>query len=149
MNKVVTNSEQNRSESQVCERLQVVRLWFDGGTGPKNPGHGYGSYQIESDWLNHKILKAKHGNPITSNQAEYLTLLQALKWLSHNVELSNIHLRIFSDSMLVVMQIQGSWKTKCIIMRDLRDNARAILACFGKWDIHWNERSVNVRKFGH
>ena len=148
MNQIVEVQE-NRSEAQVQERLQVVRLWFDGGTGPTNPGNGYGSYEIQSEHLNHVVSRAGFGNPITSNQAEYMTLLLALNWLGHNAEKAQTQLLIFSDSKLVVMQVSGSWKVKCFHIRELRDEVRALLACFQKWEIHWQSRVENIKRFGH
>ena len=129
--------------------MKLIKIYFDGGARPTNPGKGYGSYEIVSDTINRKIEKREFGEPLTNNQAEYLALIEALKWLVHQTEDMETHLRIFSDSKLVVMQVQGSWKTKCAHIKELTGEVKKFLSMFDKWEIHWHGRAHNVERFGH
>lgn len=129
--------------------MKLIKIYFDGGTRPTNPGNGYGSYEIVSDTINHKISCREFGSPLSNNQAEYLSLIHALSWLVHQIDDMDTHLRIYSDSKLVVMQIQGSWKVKCIHIKEMVQEARELLGCFNKWEIYWSPRKNNVERFGH
>lgn len=125
----------------------LVTIHFDGGSAPSNPGNAYGSYLVESCGLNHRASRMQFGWG-TNNQAEYLALIAALKWLQHQEALATKQLKIFSDSMLAVNQMTGRWKARCVHIKELRDEARALLKPH-HWQIWWNPRSVNVQLFGH
>lgn len=131
--------------------VTTVRIYFDGGAKPTNPGNAYGSYEVECkevlQW-NQKTNRQQFGIG-TSNQAEYLSLIAALKWLSHKTDGKGVHLKIFSDSKLVVMQVQGSWKIRCITMRELCQQSQQLLSRFETFTIHWISRNHNVNRFGH
>lgn len=85
-------------------------LIFDGGNGGHKVMHGYGSYHIYT----HKGGKFICGefiewdNPMTNNEAEYATLLEAIKrvMLLEN----NSPLFIEGDSELVRNQVLGIWQ---------------------------------------
>ena len=89
--------------------------------------------------------------PGSCNEAEYLTLKAALLHLLGELGLGarQVSLRIFSDSNLVVNQVNGRWKSKNPRMLLLRDEVRALLDQFLAWQLSWNSRNVNVQKFGH
>ena len=129
--------------------MEIIKIYFDGGTRPTNPGNGYGSYEIVSDRINRKVERRELGSNISSNQAEYMTLIEALNWLFHQTDDMECHLRIFSDSKLLVMQIQGSWKVKCVHIKELVEAVREKLACYNKWEVQWQARENNVSRFGH
>ncbi len=38
----------------------LFRLWFDGGCEP-NPGHGYGSFEIQGPGVRYKVLRQQFG----------------------------------------------------------------------------------------
>ncbi len=127
-----------------------VTIYFDGGASP-NPGKAYGSYSVESQEpaLNHRSIRQQFGDTLTNNQAEYLSLIAALKWLRHHTDPATTSLQIFTDSTLVQGQLGKRWKCKLLHLRELLDEAKLLLAPYSGWRIHWNGRQVNVRKFGH
>ena len=125
-----------------------IRIYFDGGASP-NPGKAYGSYSVESETLNHKATRQQFGGPLTNNQAEYMALIAALKWLSHHADPASTTLSIFTDSTLVRGQIGRKWKCKVLHLKELVMEAKCLLADYQDWRIEWNSRNVNVKKFGH
>ena len=60
----------------------------------------------------------------TNNELEYLALLQVLQWASRKQVKS---LKIYSDSMLVVEQVNGRWKINNAHLRSLRTQAYGLL----------------------
>lgn len=60
----------------------------------------------------------------TNNQAEYHALIDCLKWAEKN---KLMNLIINCDSMLIINQVQGTWKVKHEELRPLRDLAYALL----------------------
>ena len=49
------------------------------------------------------------------------------------------------DSMLVVKQVNGEWKTKNPALRPLRTQAEELLALFESWRVEWIPRKENRR----
>lgn len=143
--------------------MYQFKLYFDGGCKP-NPGQGYGSYEIECGRLTcgntfkHRQELLQFGF-MTNNMAEYQSMISALKklfhesghgWLYENGYCRrNITLDIYSDSKMLVEQMNGRWKTKVAHIQELRDEARLILKEFGHWKITWQPRKHNVARFGH
>jgi len=84
----------------------VYNIYVDGSARP-NPGiAGYGL------WIEHRgnyqsIVKVLAGTH-TNNEAEYHAVLAALQWMQSIG--SDEDITIFSDSKLVVNQLNGSWK---------------------------------------
>lgn len=124
----------------------MATIYFDGGS-RGNPGPSYGSWQII---LGQKIMRGQWEvvNPLTCNEAEYLTLWLALHELLAKCE-GFQGVEVFSDSQLLVNQVSGRWKTKHPRMRELREKILLLLRRSTPWTIVWNSRWVNVQKFGH
>jgi ribonuclease HI len=90
----------------------------------------------------------------TNNEAEYWTLLEGLRWIlsqakQQRLSSNNLELSVQGDSLLVIRQLQGSWKARDARMRDLRDDAAALLSRFGKVRLQHRPRSRSVAEFGH
>ena len=66
----------------------------------------------------------------TNNEAEYSALIYGIKSL---LKLSILNAVIYSDSELVVKQINGDYKVKNDRMKKLYSNARSLLSNFHKW----------------
>lgn len=91
--------------------------------------------------------------------AEYFALNAALKrllhsakhgWLYENGFVSTRYtLQIFSDSKLLVQQLNGRWKIKVAHLKELHDESRSLLKEFGHWKLLWKPREQNVERFGH
>lgn len=89
--------------------IQEIKIYSDGGA-RGNPGPSASSFVA---FKNNKILfkEYKYFGIKTNNQAEYIALLMAYKWLERN----NIHkykISFYLDSELVVKQMQGVFKIK-------------------------------------
>jgi ribonuclease HI len=131
----------------------TYEIVFDGGS-LGNPGRGYGSYVLfgpDAVVEKKKLDYAGHGNAVTSNQAEYLTLINALESLSGHLgpDARLATVSIWGDSHLVVNQIKGSWKVKNTELAPLVERALSALSRFKAWTIHWHDRSNSVRYLGH
>ena len=77
-----------------------MKIYIDGGT--------RGSKICLVDKLKEKVIvKFRGGNP-TNNELEYLALLYALAYINNNYKNRNV--TIYSDSLLVVNQINQKWR---------------------------------------
>ena len=123
---------------------------FDGGS-LGNPGKGYGSFEIMSGGEVYKLGREEYPGSITNNQAEYMTLIESLKWLADDLgeERGKATIRIHGDSQLVVNQINGTWKVKNARMIPLVEEAKKLFQQFGKCTISWHPRSKSVERLGH
>lgn len=127
---------------------------FDGGS-RGNPGQGYGSYAITrlQDGAS-RLERLEFGGGYTNNEAEYDTLIAALKDLVHRIEEAGrqpneFSLEIRGDSALVINQVQGRWKAKEARMAERRDRTRELLRRFGSVELKAQPRAESVRILGH
>lgn len=133
----------------LAELFEVV---FDGGS-KGNPGLGYGSYEVlrNRQAVFDRQEKIAFGDRLTNNQAEYMSLIRALRVIldRSGVAPQDINVQIYGDSMLVIRQIKGEWKVKNANMKPLWDEAQSLLRQFGGWSATWHDRSNSVRLLGH
>ena len=105
----------------------IVNIYTDGGA-RGNPGPaGFGLVVYDKDkniiYKNSKFIGNK-----TNNEAEYAALIDALQWLQNNKDnfaISKINL--FSDSQLLVRQIQGIYKVKAVHLKPLHHLCLSLL----------------------
>src|SRR5690606_2953910 len=65
---------------------------------------------------------------VTNNFAEYSSLINALEWLSSNLEkFDKFKIEIIMDSELVVKQIAGEYKVKSPNIKHLFEKAKSLL----------------------
>jgi ribonuclease HI len=128
----------------------TFEIVFDGGS-LGNPGKGYGSYEITSEGAVVRHVRHEYGNNITNNQAEYQTLIEALKWLQAELGATakTTRVEIFGDSLLVINQLQGKWKVKNAGLRPLVTEALDLISRFGTIKLNWHARSNSVDRLGH
>ncbi len=123
---------------------------FDGGA-LGNPGRGYGSFHISGPkgYVVHE--RRDYPGVITNNQAEYLTLIEALDRLVRQEGSSsrNTRLIVRGDSLLVINQLLGKWKVKNAGLRPLHRQAGMLLQKFGTRELIWHDRSNSVQILGH
>ena len=84
------------------------------------------------------------GAPIgkaTNNVAEYQAVIEGLK---KALELEVARIRIFSDSELLVRQVQGTYKVKNSGLRPLHAQVVALLGGFRTWAVHHIPREENA-----
>jgi ribonuclease HI len=144
------NDEQANLMRTDAPRSLRYTIVFDGGS-LGNPGKGYGSYEIMSEGEPVRLSREEFGGRITNNQAEYMTLIEALKWLAADLDdtRSKATVEINGDSQLVINQINGTWKVKNERMAPLVAQARELLRQFGKAKISWHPRAESVKRLGH
>ena len=97
-----------------------------------NPGPaGYGA--VITDEAGAKLAElSEYLGKRTNNYAEYSGLLGVLQWsLEHDVS----HLRVVSDSELMVKQVQGRYKVNSPDLRPLYEEARRRIAQLGSFQI--------------
>lgn len=123
---------------------------FDGGS-KGNPGLGYGSYEITRDGAIIAHTQLDYGDNITNNQAEYMTLLNALQWLADKLadEASSATVTVHGDSQLVIKQLKGEWKIKDARLRRIAMDTREQMRRFKDVTLTWHRRDVSVQRLGH
>ncbi len=80
----------------------------DGGAWPTNPGHAAYGIVVEDSNGNELIAESKYiGDRYSNNDAEYRGMLRGLA-LAREMGADEVH--IYSDSRLVIEQLNGNWK---------------------------------------
>lgn len=119
--------------------------FFDGACEPRNPGGtaGYGAVIFkggERIWQHSGMIPA---SPETSNNvAEYLAFIAALDWFIEN-KLTNEHILIKGDSMLVIKQCFGNWKIKKGLYTKYAIEAKNKVKKFSALEGKWISREYN------
>lgn len=123
---------------------------FDGGS-LGNPGKGYGSYLIRFGDVEIARERLDYEGRVTNNQAEYRTLIAALERLHRDLgeEAASATVVIGGDSLLVINQVNGSWKVKNAELQPLRAQVVDRLKPFGNTRLTWHRRDRSVRELGH
>jgi ribonuclease HI len=126
---------------------------FDGGS-EGNPGFGYGSYAVIARDGRQRVRRLDFGDDMTSNEAEYDTLIAVLEDVSERVEASgkrpaDFTIEVRGDSNLVLRQVRGEWKAKNERMRHRRDIVRSLLSRFGGYRLVEQPREESVKVLGH
>lgn len=130
-----------------------IYLVFDGGS-LGNPGKGYGSYVYKGVVNELDPIQITFPGQTTNNEAEYLTLINALEASVAAVRASGrdpgqLRIKVMTDSRLVVEQVCGRWKVKKAELRPLVQKAQTLLRQFGSWTLSWHPRTESVRILGH
>lgn len=125
-------------------------LIFDGGS-QGNPGPAYGSYALIEGGSPARVTRLSFDEPLTNNEAEYHTLLSALRGLRARLgaRAAEAGLEVRGDSQLVIEQVAGRWKAKEARLRELRDDVRRELAGFGRHRLIRQARADSVKVLGH
>jgi ribonuclease HI len=101
-----------------------------------------------------RVRRLDFGDDVTSNEAEYDTLIAALEDVSERVEAAgkrpaDFTIEVRGDSRLVLRQVRGEWKAKDERMRQQRDIVRSLLSCFGGYRLVEQPRDESVKILGH
>ena len=118
----------------------IARIHTDGAA-RGNPGPAAWAYLIECP--GHQPIEAaeKFGDA-TNNVAEYTALIQALK---RALELGIRRAEVFSDSELMVKQMNGEYAVKNADLRDLYEQAQELRRHFSSVTIRHVRRAENKR----
>jgi ribonuclease HI len=117
-----------------------LHIHIDGGS-RGNPGDAaFGVHVADSQG---KVVAELYGflGRATNNVAEYQALLHALKWA---VARGEKRLFVFSDSELLVRQIEGRYKVKNPDLRPLYEQARILMTRFAEVKVSHVRREANV-----
>lgn len=115
--------------------MNQYKVWLDGGANnkTKDDSHAYGSYLfINQQTQKHTLKRIDHGVGLTSNDAEWLTLISVLKMLQ---ETESAKVELFMDSQLIINQFNGKWRCKNARMMDYRIEAWNIRADLDTKDV--------------
>lgn len=117
---------------------------------------GYGSYKLELP--KHGIItnpfELKFGIGKTSNEAEYLSLLAALKKVIATIEapgnvVKDASVKIITDSQLVIGQCSLGWKVKAMNLYPLWRDVMALINQFGSVNFEKISGDVMKQILGH
>ncbi|MGA2915324.1 MAG: phosphoribosylglycinamide formyltransferase [Sedimentisphaerales bacterium] len=117
----------------------TITIYTDGGS-KGNPGPAAGAFVLLDENNKQFCAQAKFIPAATNNVAEYTALVCALEKAK---SLGAGNLKIFSDSELMVKQINGDYKVKSDNIRRLFEQCLNSLAGFQSWQITYIPREKN------
>jgi ribonuclease HI len=128
-------------------------LTFDGGS-KGNPGLGYGSYEIRTCDGRSRVERLEFGDNITSNEAEYRTLIAGLCDILATLQrdgknAKTYRVQVRGDSQLVIRQLNGEYKVRHAGMRVLHAHVQSEAQHFDSVTFIWHARANSVRTLGH
>jgi len=115
---------------------------------------GYGSFCLEARTGQKEVVRLDFGRGVTNNEAEYQTLIEAVKDLLLRIQRagrspSEFSLLVHTDSQLIVGQLTQGWQVKAANLRPLVDEAGRLVQAFGRCDLVKVPRDEIVRVLGH
>ena len=114
---------------------------YTDGASRGNPGPAAAAFVLADDNGNQIYSKASFLGKATNNIAEYIALLNAL---GQAKQLDAKNVEIFSDSELMVRQINGEYRVKNPNIREIYLECTELLDGFGSWEIKHIRRDKNV-----
>jgi len=87
-----------------------------------------------------KIIVKKRGVKYTNNELEYLALIYAIEYIRTN-QLTNV--TIYSDSKLIVNQVNGKWRVTTEALTKLHEKATTKLSKCCSVQLCWIRRERN------
>lgn len=93
----------------------IFKVFTDGGS-RGNPGKSACAIVVYDDAGNLRKKCGKYLGIHTNNEAEYLGVIEALKYLKTLPDIEKVN--FFLDSLLVVSQLKGEWKIKEARLRE-------------------------------
>ncbi len=116
-----------------------VIIFTDGGS-RGNPGPSAAGFVIQDTSGNQLIAKGIFLGNNTNNFAEYNGVILSLETA---LEMGAKKITLYSDSQLMVRQINGQYKVKSPNLKDLYNQARTLLGQFKSWKIEHVYREQN------
>jgi ribonuclease HI len=102
----------------------IYDIYTDGATRPQNPGPSGYAFAVYNKGQEVTTGCGYLGSKLSNNQAEYMAVIAALRWVMDNVTGGLV--TIYSDSKLVLSQVTRQWKISARHLRTL---------CQEVWDI--------------
>ena len=113
----------------------------DGGS-RGNPGPAAAGFILTDENGKQLLSRGIFLSRATNNVAEYTALLRALDAAA---QIGARQLTVFSDSELLVKQINGQYRVKSDLIRPLFEQAASLLAQFRSWQVRHVRREMNVQ----
>lgn len=121
----------------------MIEICCGGACQPINPGGAgaWGFVVLEGD----AVIHCAHGSlgrspEMTSNVAEYSSLLEALKWLYRQGRRGAV---IYMDSQLVVNQVNGKWAVRAKHLDPFAERCKAGMRFCCVSELKWHRREYN------
>jgi formyltetrahydrofolate-dependent phosphoribosylglycinamide formyltransferase len=128
----------------LSKQIEILKIYTDGAS-RGNPGPAAAGYVLK-DSANKEIeAKGIYLGRATNNIAEYTGLIRALEAAK---KISTKEIRIFSDSELMVRQINGQYKVKSEQLQPLFQQVISLLDSFEKYQVKHVLRGKNSRADG-
>ncbi len=124
----------------------MMKLYTDGGNSPDKGT--YGSFLLEDEnGLLVKLGRLKFGPPIdTNNGAEYAALIAGLEFCRDE---GIKEIDCFTDSMLMVKQVNREWRVEKKHLRVLAEKVWELLPNFDTIRVSYVRRRIIAGKLGH
>lgn len=123
-----------------CVGEGKVHLYTDGGS-RGNPGPGAGAYLLQTPAGALIESRAIYLPETTNNYAEYTAVLEGLRAAQKRAAREVV---LFSDSELLVRQLNGQYQVKSENLRPLYEACRTLLAGFERWRVEHIPRAKNA-----
>ena len=131
---------------------EVLTVFFDGGAKPRwndEPALVYGSFKV-MEWKNEEVQRHEYTGYRTSNEAEFLTATQALRFLViRHPSPASLQVRLHGDSMLTVNCLSGLWKLKNGRLKAIAGQFAELRTHFHSVTLSWHRRAWSVAVLGH
>jgi phosphoribosylglycinamide formyltransferase-1 len=118
---------------------EQITIFTDGGS-RGNPGPAAAAYVLMDEENNRLEGRGFYLGRATNNFAEYSALLRGLQRAK---QLKAKRVTVFSDSELLVRQINGEYKVKNTTLQDLHSRSLALLEKFSSWKVKHITREKN------
>ena len=124
----INNPELRSIYSKITNKKDHFTMFVDGAADLHSKTSGIGGvvYKDEEEVLRF----SEYLDDATNNEAEYTALIHGLKLL---IKENVLNINIFSDSELVVKQINGQYKVKNQRMKKLYDETISLLSQLDSW----------------
>jgi ribonuclease HI len=137
----------------VCFEFDFLAVVDGGALSNGAENRGYGSYQLSTRDGRRQTVRLDLGTA-TNNEAEYRTLIAALKDLIGRITLAGksparYSVVVQTDAQLLVGQLTQGWQVKAANLRPLVDEAAGLLKSFGLAQLEKVPREEIVRVLGH
>ena len=137
----------------MCFEFDFLAVVDGGSLEHGTANRGYGSYHLENRDGRRQTVRLDLGTA-TNNEAEYRTLIAALKDLIGRINKAGkspakYSVLVQTDAQLMVGQLSQGWQVKAANLRPLVDEAAALLKSFGLAQLEKVPREEIVRVLGH
>lgn len=106
-----------------------VTIYTDGAA-RGNPGPSASGYMIYDSKEELLAGHSEYNGVKTNNFAEYSAVLHALEWCAENLDAKSMEIDLYSDSELVVKQLNGHYKIKAPHIKELNEKVKGVKGRF-------------------